>query len=287
MKNKYSIYGAMIGDVYGSMWEFCDRKPSKDECLKLVKGKSSATDDTIMTAAIADAVMNFDKLVTDGYAHVRDHTLLYDLICSSMKHYGRKFPSSYGVNFANWIASEDTKPYWSKGNGCCMRLSPAVLSSNIQMESLVRATIATQVTHNHPVAIYYSTIMAKIISMLKDGFKKEDVMSFLEVMDGMLCEYVKNTTVSDLIGGYGYTELVEHTFPQALVCFMKTNSFEDCLVASLMIGGDSDTLSAISCSMASSYYSEDEIEPFYKNAVPFVDEEILDTLELFSRYYLW
>ncbi len=99
------MLGAIVGDIVGSIYEWRNIK-TKD--FPLFGSRCSFTDDTVMTCAVAEAVMNGGK---------RE-----DFI-KAMKKYGRMYPNvGYGGNFAQWIFSDEVEPYNSFGNGSAMRV---------------------------------------------------------------------------------------------------------------------------------------------------------------------
>ena len=286
MKRKLSIYGAAIGDYYGSYWEFrLDKPQNLMDALKLRQFGHKFTDDTVMTAAIAKAVL--DK----GRANEKGKDVDFKRLCiDNMKKLGHKYPTSYGGAFARWLFSNDDKPYYSFGNGAAMRISPVPLAMDNYYDMSRACLEATEATHDHPFSLHYALLVSTIIHHCKTHGKdvdpkKETLKALIKQFSPNDYEQVKSMSIERLNAEYTFTEKVQETVPQAIYCFLSSTSFRDCLGRSLYIGGDSDTLAAIACSMAAVYYGDDEVEPYYL-MLPKFPEDIGDILKVFSKEYL-
>ena len=282
MDRKLAIYGAVIGDYYGSYWEFRDNKP-KDifDALSLRQFGHSYTDDTIMTCAIAKAVIDYDDDDSKNFS---------ELCIQSMKEIGQEHPSSYGGAFAKWLYSEDDRPYYSFGNGSAMRISPVPLYADTLSKMMDMAHSATGVTHNHPFAIHYASLVGAVIMQAKrqgrdKDYRKEEMKNIVKLFSPNDYELIQKMTMPNLVASYKYTEKVQETVPQAVYCFLSSASFQDCLGRALLIGGDSDTLAAIACSMAAPFYGDEEVAPFLER-MPKMPKELDDILKVFSQRYL-
>ena len=248
MKKRINMIGAIIGDVVGSRFEFNHNpKPTKE--FELVTGKCDFTDDTILTVALMDWGL---------HAGIRDS---YSVV-EYLQKWGRKYPNTYGAKFNSWLWSDNPMPYGSKGNGSGMRVSPVAYMARTTSELYWLSDLVTSVTHNHKEGLKGARAIALATYMALTGCSKEDIhnmaISFYPEIETMDYE--------DLVKHYKFNELSETTCPQALYCFLISNSFEDCLRTSVSIGGDCDTLCAMSCAIA---------EAFYKN-VP--EQLVLDVM---------
>ena len=273
---KLSLYGAIIGDFYGSYWEFKSDKPKNLDDALVLRSNCTFTDDTLMTLAIANAICRYRGVGT-----------LKNYAIEDMRALGNRFNASYGCSFARWLASDDPRPYDSWGNGAPMRVSPAGLAAKSLADAAFRANQVTVVTHNHPFGMIWARIVAELVYLAKIGATKGELIHHLKTKH--LKEYKdifsKENDIEELHDWYEFTEASQDTAPQALRCFFESSSFADCLAKSLYIGGDSDTLSAISCSVAAPFYGDDEVKPFIKK-LPQIHPNLQDILDSFQKRFL-
>ena len=270
-ETKLALYGAPIGDYFGGIYEVI--QPHKLPTLRTLKEfKSCFSDDTFMTCAVADAILKGPK---DLSAQA----------ISSMQSIGRKHHGGYGAGFYRWILSDDPKPYGSFGNGACMRVSPAGLSATTEKEAEKQATKVTQVSHNHPIAIKFAKIVAKLVFHAKEDITKEQMWELLKSYDEVIYEEVKSLDLEALHKTYGYDPTCRGSVPQALYCFLSSTSFEDCVGRVCYIGGDSDTIGAIACSIAAPFYGDEQVKPFVE-ALPELPEDLGEIIKVFSYEYL-
>ncbi|MDR2404966.1 MAG: ADP-ribosylglycohydrolase family protein [Deltaproteobacteria bacterium] len=231
------MFGAVIGDIVGSRFEFNNIK-TKD--FELFSPQSAFTDDSVLTIALAKAI-----LATGG-----DHETLSDMAISSMRTFGRKYDTkSWGKMFAKWLYSANPEPYYSYGNGAAMRVSPAAMAARTLEEAMFLSRELTRVTHNHPEGIKGAEATTVAIYMAKSGDSMEDIG---EVLGGKY--YDLNFTLDEIRDSYRFDGTCQGTVPQALKAFLESTSFEDALRNAVSIGGDSDTIAAIACSVAGVYY---------------------------------
>ena len=232
------MIGAIIGDVVGSRFEFNNIK-TKD--FELVVDRSCFTDDTVMTVAVADVLINGDPYNKDD-------------VIDTLKKWGKKYPyAGYGGHFFDWVLGSNRKPYNSCGNGSAMRVSAAGWVGKTEEEVTDLAKRVTEVTHNHPEGMKGAIVTALSIYYARMGKSKEFLKEYMER------EYpeIKRLDYEELRRTYRHeAEICQVTLPQALYCFLISNSFEDCLRTTISIGGDCDTTSAISCSIAEAFYKE-------------------------------
>lgn len=236
------MIGAIIGDVVGSRYEFNNYR-SKD--FNLFDDKCTFTDDTIMTVAVMDYLLT-GKLNKNN-------------IIKKLKKYGRAYPSSYGCTFSWWLSSNSKEAYNSFGNGAAMRISPVGWYAKNEKEVKELSKIITEVTHSHPEGIKGAEVTAMCVYYARIGKSKEFIKKYVEQYYNLDFDY------EELRKNYHFNETCQETVPQAIYCFLISNDFEDCLRTSISIGGDSDTLAAISCSIAEAYYKK-------------VDKKIMDKI---------
>ena len=278
-----AIYGAAIGDVWGSRWEFDSMKPkSLEEALQFRDG-SSWTDDTIMTAALADAVIQWDASEPKGR---RDLACLSTLAIREMRGYGRRYPASYGGSFALWLASKNPKPYNSLGNGAAMRISPAGLFASSLEEAIRIADSLTCVTHNHPEGMDCARAVAALIFLAKEGKSKKEMREYLKRNHKEIFSKISLMNLEDLHETYVFNETSMGTIPQAIWCFLYSKTFHACLARSLYVGGDSDTLAAISCSIAAPFYGDSQVSYYAKKVIETLPSGIDACFAFFSDLFL-
>ena len=227
------MLGAIIGDTVGSVYEFNNIR-RKD--FPLISKYSEPTDDSIMTLAVAECLQN----------GIYDHS---EKIVETFKKWGRAYPNSgYGGRFSYWLFSNDTKPYYSCGNGSAMRISPVAWYARSEEEVKRLSKSFTEVTHNHLEGLKGAEVTAMCIYYAKIGKSKEFIKEYVEQY------YNINFDYEDLKKNFKFNETCQETVPQAIYCFLISNSFEDCLRTTISIGGDCDTTAAISCAIAEAYY---------------------------------
>lgn len=227
------MIGAIIGDIVGSVYEWNNIKTKE---FPLFSPECFFTDDTVMTLAIAEGLMN------GGGAE--------DFI-AAMKKYGRLYPDSgYGGRFGSWLFSDDINPYNSWGNGSAMRVSPVAWAFDILSEVEKYAEISAAVTHNHPEGIKGAQATAAAIFLARKGNTKEEIKAYIENKYG----YNLNRSLGEIRPNYRFNESCQETVPEAIIAFLESVDFEDAIRNAISLGGDSDTLAAITGSIAEAAY---------------------------------
>ena len=164
------MYGAILGDIIGSPYEF-DRG-TKTKAFPLFSPASEFTDDTVMTIAVAEAFL-------DATAEA-DEESLRKLLIERMQYYGKVFPNAgYGARFIWWLRSRDPQPYGSYGNGSAMRVSSCGLIAVTLEEALELAEASAEVTHNHPEGIKGAKATAAAIFLAKTGHSKAEIRDYI------------------------------------------------------------------------------------------------------------
>ena len=260
------MLGAIIGDTVGSRFEWHNHR-SKD--FDFLTYKCEPTDDSIMTLAIAKAILK-----SDG-----DVNKLSDLAVRYMQQLGRLYPDAgYGGAFQKWIRSNNPKPYNSFGNGAAMRVSPAGFAARSMNEAKAMSKAVTKVTHNHPEGLKGAEATTVAIFMALHG------KSMLEIRDYIDKNYYPmNFTLDGIRDSYQFNETCQDTVPQAMMAFFESTGFEDAIRNAISIGGDSDTIAAITGGIAEAYYGiPSEIR---KHELTFLDERLLTILVEFENKY--
>ena len=245
------MLGALIGDIVGSVYEWNNIK-TKD--FPLFTNDCFFTDDSVMTIAVADALLN------GGTA---------DDFIDSMKQIGRLYPNSgYGGNFYGWVMSDDRKPYNSFGNGSAMRVAPCGWFAESLDEAELLAEQSASVTHNHPEGIKGAKATASAIYLARAGNTKEQIKNYIESKYG----YNLNKTLDEIRPHYRFNETCQETVPEAIAAFLQSNGFEDAIRNAISLGGDSDTLTAITGSIAEAAYGIPS--DITTNAFHFLDDRL-------------
>ena len=236
------MIGAILGDIVGSRFEFHNHL-SKD--FEFLHRRCDFTDDTVMTCAVAQALMGSRE----------DWSDLSEKTIEAMQWIGRQFPNcGYGARFIHWMFSKDPQPYGSYGNGSAMRISQVGFAARDVEEAKKLSAAVTKVSHNHPEGMKGAEATAVAIVMARQGKTKNEIRAAMEEY------YDLGTTVEEYRGncrGHGQ-ETCQVSMPQALVCFFEGESYEDVIRNCISIGGDSDTIAAIAGGIAEAFYGVPE-----------------------------
>lgn len=258
------IIGAIAGDIIGSTHEF---RPIKTKEFSLFNRKSHFTDDTVMTLAIAD------WLIEDKTSR--------DVLIKKLKFYGQKYPNAgYGRMFRDWVSSENPLPYGSWANGSAMRVSPIAWVGESLEEVQELARISADVTHNHPEGIKGALATADAIYLARIGSSKEEIKEHIEIR----YEYDLNRTVDEIRPGYKFDVSCAGSVPESIICFLQAKDYEDTIRNAVSLGGDADTMAAIAGPIASAYW-EVPREIQYK-AIHRLDYRLLKVIIAFEDKFL-
>ncbi len=236
------MYGAILGDIIGSPYEFGrDRELVADKRFPLFGPRSGFTDDTVMTVAVTDGLIN-------GYCNLEETRAEVEL---SMKKWGAKYPDAgYGERFWMWLSTDDSVPYNSYGNGSAMRVSSVAWLYDTLEQVLNYAGITAGVTHNHPEGIKGAQAVAAAIFLGRTGHSKNQIKTYIESQFG----YNLSRTIDEMRPSYRHVESCQETVPQAITAFLEGVDFEDVIRTAVSLGGDADTLAAIAGSIAEGFY---------------------------------
>lgn len=262
------MFGAIIGDIVGSRFERYDHKSKEFE---LFTDDCRATDDSMMTIAVAKALMDAEKLFQRESSATSNHynDLLEKMAIQSMQEIGRKYPDrGYGGMFAKWIFSDDPQPYHSFGNGAAMRISPVAYVANREDELYKLSESVTGVTHDHPEGLKGAEATALAIFLARTGSTKEEI--YHKIANHY---YPLDFTIDEIRDSFGFDATCQGTVPQAIVAFLESTSFEDAIRNAISLGGDCDTLAAITGSIAEAYYGIPK--QIKENALSYLDDELI------------
>ena len=245
------MIGAIIGDIVGSRFEFNNHRNKEFE---LFTDKCNVTDDSIMTIAVAKAIMETEKrikpLLNECGNNYEYNKLLESMTIKYMQEIGRRYPyCGYGGMFRRWVFSDNPKPYNSFGNGAAMRISPVGFIAKTEHKARKLSKTVTSTTHNHKEGIKGAEATVVSIYMARHGATKEEIRQKINEN-----YYNLNFTIDEIRDTYKFNETCQGTVPQAIVAFLESNSFEDAIRIAISVGGDSDTLAAITGSIAETYY---------------------------------
>ncbi len=282
------MLGAIVGDIVGSVYEWHNIKTKE---FPLFRDDCFFTDDTVMTCAVAEAVMNGGTK---------------DDFIDAMKKYGRMYPNAdYGGHFGAWLLSDDRKPYNSFGNGSAMRISPCAWVMNCGFcartglwptQGRAMAKLSAEVTHNHPEGVKGAMATADAIFMCRFYFGgyckdystpidddpdecKRRIKSHIERTYGY---DLSSKTLDEIRPAYSFNETCQETVPQAILAFLESTDFEDAIRNAISLGGDSDTLAAITGSIAEAAYGiPDSIK---ERAYSYLDEPLRDVLRRWKKF---
>ena len=235
------MYGAILGDIIGSPFEF-DRG-DKTKNFDLFSKGCDFTDDSVMTIAVGEAL-----LAVGPEATVKE---IEEAVVTNMQDWGKRYPyAGYGGRFRYWLRERNPKLYGSYGNGSAMRVSAAgwLYDSMERTREVARAT--ANVTHNHPEGIKGAEATAGAIYMARSGSSKEEIKEYIE----REFHYNLDRTLDEIRPGYHMDETCQRTVPEAIIAFLESKDFEDAIRNAVSLGGDTDTLGAITGSIAEAFY---------------------------------
>lgn len=238
-----------MGDIIGSPYEFDRGDKSKD--FPLFIKKSHFTDDTLMTAAVGEALY-----IKPGEKETRSDDEIRQEVAKAMIKWGQRYINAgYGAKFSRWIlkgafTGKVPEPYGSFGNGSAMRVSPVGWLYDSLEETRRIARLTAEVTHNHPEGIKGAEAVASAIFMARKGESKEAIKAYIESE----FEYDLSRTLDEIRPRYHHVETCQETVPEAITAFLEGEDFEDVVRCAVSLGGDADTLACIAASIAEAFY---------------------------------
>lgn len=268
------MYGAILGDIIGSPYEFDMGDKTKD--FPLFSKSSTFTDDTVLTIAIADALLD-----AVGFGLYLTDITISSFVIDALKEWGRKFPDAgYGGRFESWLFSDSVIPYNSCGNGSAMRVSSVGWLYDSIEKTRAIAKLTAEVTHNHPEGIKGAEATASAIYLARTGAKKEQIRKYIEGWFG----YDLSRNCDEIRPYYHHTEICQQTVPEAIIAFLDSSGFEDAIRTAVSLGGDCDTVACITGSIAEAYYG---VEPkLKKECINRIPNDMRCVVENFWKYVL-
>jgi len=254
------MLGAIAGDIIGSVYEWNRIKTKK---FPLFSPGCTFTDDSVLTVALAEAILNksdYEKL---------------------LKQYYRNYPDrGYGGAFHKWAGSADSRPYNSWGNGAAMRVSPVGFAFEFLDEVLEKAKAYTEITHNHPEGIKGAQATASAIFLARTGVAKKDIKRYVEETFG----YDLSRKLSEIRPGYRFDESRQGTVPEAITAFLEAEDYEDAVRNAVSLGGDSDTLACITGGIAHAFYGGVP-EPISRKVYQVLDDDLGSVTREFMKKF--
>lgn len=264
------MIGAILGDVVGSIYEFDNIKTKEFE---LFDKECFFTDDSVMTIAIAEALMQADEIKEENLEDFKENLI------TVMHEIGVKYPDcGYGGHFLVWMLRNKREPYNSFGNGSAMRVSSVGWYAKSLEEAELIAKATAEVTHNHPEGIKGAVATSGAVFLARTGATMDELKEYISKY------YTIDFTIDEIRPVYKFNETCQETVPQAMQAFFESTSFEDAIRNAISIGGDSDTLAAITGAVAEAYYGIPE--EMKETALSYLDERLLSIVERFGDKYL-
>ena len=260
MSKENLVIGAIAGDIIGSAYEWHNIKTVE---FDLFSDKSRFTDDSVLTLATMDVIVNRKK-----YAE-------------TYHEFGRNYNNAgYGPVFYRWLHSENLTPYNSWGNGSAMRVSPVGWCGISLEDVMAKARESAEVTHNHPEGIKGAQSTATAIYMARTGKNKDEIKKFIVET----FHYDLDRKIDDIRPAYEFDVSCQGSVPEAIIAFLESTNFEHAIRLAISIGGDSDTIACIAGGIAEAYY-QTVPEYIIENVLKILPEELVKILEDFSAKY--
>lgn len=259
-QEKRILLGAIAGDIIGSIYEY---RSIKTTDFELFLYYSSFTDDTIMTVANADWLLTGDSLL------------------GIMQDYGHRYPSDYGGWFQSWLREDAPQPYNSWGNGSAMRVSPVGWAFGTLEETLEAAKESAEITHNHLEGIKGAQATAACVYLARNGKSKQEIKQYIEATFG----YNLSRTCDEIRPVYRMDPSCQGTVPESIIAFLESTDFESAIRLTVSLGGDADTMGAITGGIAEAYYKE--VPPHIRQEViKRLPDEFIEIMHEFYEKYV-
>lgn len=255
------MLGSITGDIVGSIYEWNNIKTTE---FPLFQASCRFTDDSVLTVALAEAL-----LTGESYAAL-------------LKRYCRNYPEAgYGKSFLRWAQSDSVEPYNSWGNGAAMRVTPVAWAFDTLGEVLAKAAEFSAVTHSHPEGIRGAQAAASAVFLARKGGDRREIARYVTERFG----YDLTRSLDEIRPGYAFDVSCQGTVPEAITVFLESTDFESAIRLAVSLGGDSDTLAAITGGIAQAYYGGVP-EPIASTALSFLDEPLRAVTLRFEGKYV-
>ncbi len=252
------MFGAIAGDIIGSPYEYLG---FKERDFPLFSERSCFTDDTVLTVAVADAVL---------------HNLDF---AQTLKEYGRRYPDAgYGGSFYKWMLSDSLQPYKSGCNGSAMRTTSIGFLLDDESTVLKTARKCSAVTHNHSESIKGSQAVSIGIFLARQGCSKDEIRQEI----GKWFGYNLNFQLKEIQPGYRFDITCQGTVPPAFIAFLDSEDYESAVRNAVSLGGDADTLACIAGALAEAYYKEIPAE-IVSESRRLLPQDFLDIIDEFYQ----
>lgn len=260
------MLGAIIGDVIGSPYEYGSDK-SKD--FMLFVPDCRPTDDSVLTIAVGLACAEAD---------CENEREFKSVLVQKMREVGRQYRNAgYGEHFYRWLIDDNGKPYGGNTNGSAMRVSPTAWAVDTLEDALRLSKWSSEITHSHPEGIKGAQAVASAVFLARTGADKDEIRDYVHTNF-----YDLDFTVDDIRPGYKHDMTCEGSVPQAIVCFLDSDSYEDAVRNAVSLGGDGDTQACIAGAIAEAYYGiPSEIE---ERVFDYIDETLQEYYFEYSDY---
>ncbi len=260
------MIGAIIGDIVGSRYEWLNHK-SKD--FKMFDQNCSPTDDSVMSLAIAKALLEckeeYDELSVKAISCMQELGRIYKYI-------------GYGGMFYKWLFTDNPQPYGSYGNGAGMRVGPCGFAAKTLEEAKHLSALVTKVTHDHPEGMKGAEAISVAVFLAKTGKSKDEIRTYIREN-----YYEIDFTINEIRVDYVFDVSCQGSVPVALEAFFEALDFEDAIRNAISVGGDSDTIAAMTGAVAEAYYGIPD--KMIISAMDFLDDREMDILCCFEKTY--
>lgn len=258
-KQKQMI-AAIAGDIIGSVHEQANLKRYNFE---LFQKNSRFTDDTVMTLAVADAILNQKPYGPNLHL------------------FGNKYPDrGYGGMFRKWLQSENPQPYDSYGNGSAMRVSAVGWAFHDLSRVSQEAEATAKPSHNHPEGIKGAQAIATAVFLARKGKDKKEIKSYI----ANNYKYNLNRHIKDIRKSYTFDVTCQGSVPEAIIAFLDSQCVESAIRLGVSLGGDADTVGCMAGAIAQAYYKEVPRQ-LVEKARELLTPELLDVLTQFEKRY--
>lgn len=254
------MIGAIAGDIIGSVYEW---GPIKHKVFPLFDRRSGFTDDSVLTVAVAEAILTSTPYV------------------DCIRRFGRRYPDAgYGASFAHWLQHDDAGPYNSWGNGSAMRVSAVGFAFDREDEVLQQARLSAEITHDHPEGIKGAQATALAVFLARTGHDKPSIRARIASRFG----YELDRALDDIRPGYAFDVSCQGSVPEALIAFLDSHDYEDAVRNAVSLGGDADTQACIAGAVAEAFYGGVP-EAIWAQAEARLTPDLLDVTRRFCAVY--
>jgi ADP-ribosylglycohydrolase len=261
----YYLLGAIVGDACGAHYEFGNNRTKDYNSIKLIKKDNRFTDDTVCTIGVADAILKYKNPTVEQFA-------------KCIQEWCKKYPNrGYGGRFRNWI--DNTEPYESWGNGSAMRVSACGLASTSVKECIELAKNSAKCSHNSAEGVSGAVVTA--LAVYHARHNKNECKEYLKNIMEVFYPAYSELTLDELRPKYSFDSSCVGTVPVAMMCFLESSCYENCIKLAISMGGDADTLAAISGSVAYAYY-EDMQKILMEDIINILPKEMMDIIKQFQ-----